>query len=47
MIEVLKEGIIKKKSGRPHTLAIEDQLLLTLNYLRNYSNQLGLQINIR
>ncbi len=30
MIEVLKEvESLKKKSGRPHTLAIEDQLLLT------------------
>ena len=34
MVEVLKEAeSLKKKLGRPHTLAIEDQLLLTLNYL--------------
>ena len=43
MVEVLKEAeSLKKKSGRPHTLAIEDQLLLTLNYLLNYSTQLEL-----
>lgn len=46
MVEVLKEAeSLKKKSGRPHTLAIEDQLLLTLNYLRNYSTQLELAAN--
>lgn len=32
----------KKKSGRPRTLSIENQLLLTLNYLRNYNTQLEL-----
>lgn len=43
MGEVLEKAeSLKKKSGRPHTLAIEDQLLLTLNYLRNYSTQLEL-----
>ena len=43
MVDVLKKAeSLKKKSGRPHTLAIEDQLLLTLNYLRNYSTQLEL-----
>ncbi len=43
MVDVLEKAeSFKKKSGRPHTLAIEDQLLLTLNYLRNYSNQLEL-----
>ena len=43
MVEVLEKAeSLKKKSGRPHTLAIEDQLLLTLNYLRNYSTQLEL-----
>ena len=32
MVEVLEKAeSLKKKSGRPHTLAIEDQLLLTLN----------------
>ncbi|NHB65503.1 hypothetical protein G5T41_00275 [Acinetobacter sp. GFQ9D192M] len=41
MVEVLKEAeSLKKKLGRPHTLAIEDQLLLTLNYLRSYNTQL-------
>ncbi len=46
MVEVLKEAeSLKKKSGRPHTLAIEDQLLLTLNYLQNYSTQLELAAN--
>ena len=43
MVEVLEKAeSLTKKSGRPHTLAIEDQLLLTLNYLRNYSTQLEL-----
>lgn len=43
MVDVLEKAeSLKKKSGRPHTLAIEDQLLLTLNYLRNYSTQLEL-----
>ena len=43
MVEVLNhaEGL-KRKSGRPHTLSLEDQLLLTLNYLRNYPTQLEL-----
>ena len=43
MVEVLNhaEGL-KRKSGRPHTLSLEDQLLLTLNYLRNYCTQLEL-----
>ena len=46
MVEVLEKAeSLKKKSGRPHTLAIEDQLLLTLNYLRNYSTQLELAAN--
>ena len=46
MVEVLKEAeSLKKKSGHPHTLVIEDQLLLTLNYLRNYSTQLELAAN--
>lgn len=43
MVEVLNNSeSLKKKSGRPHTLSIEDQLLLTLNYLRNYNTQLEL-----
>ena len=45
MVEVLEAESLKKKLGRPHTLAIEDQLLLTLNYLRNYSTQLELAAN--
>ncbi|WP_373868513.1 IS5 family transposase [Acinetobacter bereziniae] len=43
MILVLQEAeCLKKKSGRPHSLALEDQLLLTLKYLRSYSTQLEL-----
>ncbi|HQB65986.1 MAG TPA: transposase family protein, partial [Fibrobacteraceae bacterium] len=43
MITILQEAErSKKKSGRPHTLTIEDQLLLTLNYLRSYSTQIEL-----
>lgn len=46
MVDVLKEAESKKKkTGRPHTLSIEDQLLLTLNYLRNYNTQLELSAN--
>ncbi|MFX1825102.1 IS5 family transposase [Acinetobacter sp. AS5] len=46
IVEVLKEAeSLKKKLGRPHTLAIEDQLLLTLNYLRSYNTQLELAAN--
>ena len=32
----------KVKSGRPHTLGLADQLLLTLSYLRHYHTQLEL-----
>ncbi len=48
MIEVLKEvESLKEKCGRPHTLAIEDQLLLTPNYLQNTAlNWSWLQITI-
>lgn len=43
MVKILHDSESKKKkSGRPHTLSIEDQLLLTLNYLRNYNTQLEL-----
>ena len=43
MVQVLDEAEqLKKKSGRPHTLSMEDQLLLTLNYLRHYNTQLEL-----
>lgn len=43
MVDVLeKQNHSKENQVRPHTLAIEDQLLLTLNYLRNYSTTLQL-----
>lgn len=43
MVSILEEAErSKKKSGRPHTLTIEDQLLLTFNYLRSYSTQIEL-----
>ncbi|AOA59980.1 hypothetical protein BFG52_11530 [Acinetobacter larvae] len=29
----------KKKSGRPHSLCLEDQVLLTLNYFKNNKTQ--------
>ena len=32
----------KRKSGRPHSLSLENQLLLTLNYLRSYRTQIEL-----
>ena len=32
----------KKKSGRPHSLSFENQLLMTLNYLRSYMTQIEL-----
>ncbi|EXT64970.1 putative transposase [Acinetobacter sp. 25977_10] len=48
MIEVLKEvESLKKKSGRPHTLAIEDQLLLKkMTYGITALNWSWLQITI-
>lgn len=38
MIKILKEAEIKKKKrgGRPNKLSIEDRLLMTLEYLREY-----------
>ena len=43
MISVLQQaGLAKKKFGRSHSLHLEDQLLLTLNYLRCYRNQIEL-----
>ncbi|MFB2538600.1 transposase family protein [Acinetobacter sp. c3-l95] len=37
MAEVIKDAEQrKKKSGRPHTLCLEGQILLTLKYLRSY-----------
>lgn len=43
MVAILQEAEpSKKKSGRPHYLTIEDQLLLTFNYLRSYNTQIEL-----
>ena len=43
MVDVLAYAeTLKRKSGRPHSLSLENQLLLTLNYLRVYSTQLEL-----
>ena len=43
MLIILEEAEhLKKKSGRPHSLFLADQLLLTLNYLRSYRTQLEL-----
>ena len=43
MVSVLQQAeLAKKKSGRPHSLYLEDQLLLTLNYLRCYRTQIEL-----
>ena len=44
---VMLKGLIhseqcKKKSGRPHSLSLENQLLLTLNYLMHGRTQLQL-----
>lgn len=37
MIKVVKaEKILQEKSGRPSKLTVENQILLTLNYLREY-----------
>ena len=43
MLQVTTEAESRKvKSGRPHTLGLADQLLLTLSYLRHYHTQLEL-----
>ena len=43
MITILEAfELAKKKSGRPHSLTIENQLLLILNYLRSYHTQIEL-----
>ena len=43
MLQVTTEAESRKiKSGRPHTLSLADQLLLTLSYLRHYHTQLEL-----
>ena len=38
MLEIVKIAALKKnrKGGRPSTLSIEDQILMTLEYLREY-----------
>ena len=37
MIAIIKEKELeKKKSGRPHILCIEDRILMTLEYMREY-----------
>lgn len=43
MVEILAHAEQqKKKSGRPHSLSLANQLLLTLNYLRCYKTQIQL-----
>ena len=43
MLQITTEAESRKvKSGRPHTLSLADQLLLTLSYLRHYHTQLEL-----
>lgn len=43
MLSILKVvECAKKRSGRPHSLIPENQLLLTLNYLRSYRSQIEL-----
>ncbi|SKA71778.1 Helix-turn-helix of DDE superfamily endonuclease [Thiothrix eikelboomii] len=49
LLEVLKAGeLTKKKSGRPSPLSLEDQLLLTLGYWREYRTlfHLGLSYQV-
>ena len=36
MVEVLAEAKAKQKPGRPSVLSVENQILLTLEYLREY-----------
>ena len=37
MVKVLAvEKVLQKKSGRPSKLSLEDQILMTLEYLREY-----------
>ncbi len=37
MVAIIKEKELrKKKSGRPHKLCIEDRILMTLEYMREY-----------
>ncbi|WP_233271174.1 helix-turn-helix domain-containing protein [Microcystis aeruginosa] len=39
------EKVLQKKSGRPSKLSLEDQILMTLEYLREYSTYFHLGIN--
>ncbi|MEG4026398.1 transposase family protein, partial [Microcoleus sp. S13C4] len=37
MVKIVKaEKVFQKKSGRPSKLCVEDQILMTLSYLREY-----------
>jgi len=37
MVQIIKNGMpLKKKTGRPNKLSIENQLLMTLEYLKEY-----------
>ena len=46
MVKVLAaEKVLPKKSGRPSKLSLEDQILMTLEYLREYSTYFHLAIN--
>ena len=36
MIAILREKETKKRGGRPNVLCVEDRLLMTLEYLREY-----------
>lgn len=43
MVDALKYSeSLKKKQGRPHTLSLADQVLMTLNYLKTYKTQMEL-----
>lgn len=43
MVSVIHDAELqKRRPGRRHSLSLEDQLLLTLNYLRLYTTQLSL-----
>jgi len=36
MVTILEEREIRKPGGRPNTLCVEDRILMTLEYLREY-----------
>ena len=43
MVAVIRQAYQqRKKKGRTHSLSFEDQVLMTLNYLRTYKSQLEL-----